>query len=315
VRLIFADDLTGACDVAAAVGSPAWVPLGSGVFHHPAGVLVRSTESRDLSPEEARAMVARALKEFPGPVSYWKVDSLLRGNWAHELAEALAQRRVEHLLVAPAFPEQSRTTRAGVQYAHDVPVSEYGGAGEASIEAQLRGAGVPADRFRIADAATTPDLERAAAGLLPGETPVGSAGLARALYRPLAAQPRRVSGAVLVIVGTASVRGREQMGPLRGLRGVVLVEPEAPARLMRAIEKALRQTTPEAFVVVGGDTLARTAQLIGAQGLLVLGETAPGMAAARIAGGRFDSCQLITKAGDFGDRDSLLHAASRLLDG
>lgn len=306
MRYIFADDLTGACDVAAALGRPSWVAAAPDT---PIGVetefAVINCETRILAPEEARRQVRRLLGHLDGPIAYWKMDSLLRGNWAHEVAEAIDAGAVRRVLAAPAFPGQGRTTRAGVQHAHGVPLED--------IAARLRAAGVPPEAFRVADAESEDDLRAAAAGLQPEETPAGSAGLARALWGPVAADPVPVAGRVLVVVGTASARGREQMAALRGFERLQVVAPGPLPELLPRVEAALAQVLPDALVVVGGHTLSGVAQLLEIRGFLVRGEFAPGVALAIIQGGPLDGRQIVTKAGEFGERGTLAAAACALL--
>ena len=303
---IIADDMTGACDVAAAVGRTAWVPLDGGFEHHNAEVTVRSTETRTLSLDEARAAVSTLLAEVHDPIAYWKIDSLLRGHWAHEIAEAMRLGAVRRILVAPAFPEQGRTTSSGIQYAHGMTVAEYLCGGQSSIWQHLRAAGIPAERFRIVDAETSSELQGAAATLMPGETPVGSAGLARLLWGPRVVCAAPAPGILLAIFGSASARGREQLEAIRSLPRVRVVEPEAADMLLYRVRLACLEYSPAALLVAGGETLAGVARLLEFRGMLVEGEVAPGIALARIEGGPMHSRQIVTKAGDFGDRDTLV---------
>ncbi|MCL5744977.1 MAG: hypothetical protein M1541_13795 [Acidobacteria bacterium] len=79
-----------------------------------------------------------------------------------------------------------------------------------------------------------------------------------------------------------------------------------------AVERAARACRPSALVVVGGETLAGVARLLGFHGLLVRGETAPGMALAEVRGGPQHGSQIVTKAGDFGERETLAAVIAEL---
>lgn len=126
VRVV-ADDLTGACDVAAALlPSPRRIvvaPL-DGVTDGDA-LVVRNTQSRTCAPADAAARVARALTGVPrdqaGAVLK-KIDTALRGPLGAELDAAMDVCGAEHTLVLPAIPEVGRTTRGGVQLIDGVPV-------------------------------------------------------------------------------------------------------------------------------------------------------------------------------------------------
>ena len=68
------------------------------------------TQSRDEAVEiDWRASFAGA------DVSYKKVDSLLRGRTAEEVADCLNSGLFRSAVIAPAFPAQQRITRDGRQ--------------------------------------------------------------------------------------------------------------------------------------------------------------------------------------------------------
>jgi hypothetical protein len=50
-------------------------------------------------------------------IVYKKIDSLMRGAWAAELATCWKLGAWRHCVVAPAFPYQGRRTQAGRQFA------------------------------------------------------------------------------------------------------------------------------------------------------------------------------------------------------
>lgn len=308
--LIFADDLTGSCDVAAATGQDATVVTRPDSNHHARGVVIFNTENRTRTPQAARLEIKNRLATL-GPfivrhmIAYWKIDSLLRGNWAHEMAQLIECGAARRFAIAPAFPEQERTTAQGIQYARGVAVQE------GSILAHLAAAGIAPDVVRVIDAATSGDLREAARSLAPDELPVGSAGFARAIWGPRPVQPQRVQGTLLVIVGTASPRGGRQLESLRGLEHVRLIEPASQSVMMAEVEEFFAAGAPAAMVVAGGETLSSVARILSIESLIVQGEVAPGIALAAICGGVMDGRQMVTKAGDFGSPDTLLDVCRR----
>ncbi|MCK8785733.1 four-carbon acid sugar kinase family protein [Roseomonas sp. NAR14] len=192
---LLADDLTGALDTAAEfVGLVGPVP----VFWHgavpealPPGAAI-DTGTREAGLDAALAAVGAAAPALRGgTIAYRKLDSLLRGNWAAEVAACWHAGGWTHGVFAPAFPQQRRVTRGGRHYAASgegwAPV---GG----DLVAALRAAGLPALPGRpdaplppglsVFDAETEADLERIAAIGRGAGMPVlwcGSGGLARAL--------------------------------------------------------------------------------------------------------------------------------------
>ena len=123
--LILADDLSGAADCAggcAAAGLDALVLLeAASSGEATAAVLAIDLHSRDASPAEAGRAMARALclaRDAHTKIIYHKMDSTLRGNWAHELvcargAMAGPTGTAPLAIVAPAFPQRGRISRQG----------------------------------------------------------------------------------------------------------------------------------------------------------------------------------------------------------
>lgn len=140
--VIMADDLTGAADTAvpfAKEGLRTFVRLSpqgtSADFANEADVESWNTSTRDVPATAAFDTLATAVRNVlelaPSPeqlLIYKKIDSGIRGNVASEIdasLHALAQHaRGRSAVVAPAFPEQGRTTLHGTQYIHGVPVSQ-----------------------------------------------------------------------------------------------------------------------------------------------------------------------------------------------
>ena len=232
-------------------------------------VIACSTESRTLPPERARAAVLRFGDVIAGPLGqiiYKKIDSALRGPIAAELDALLqASPGTERILVAPAFPATGRTTVAGEQRIGDRPVhltemahdpvtpvrishiptllSERSRHGVHTLSLEVIDGGVdaitnelaalpPDVRYVVADAVSDSHLDALAELVLRDDRilPCGSAGLAAAIGRHLAAQrPHRAhsadpvdcdiddgglsarSGGLLFVVGSKSPRALRQI--------------------------------------------------------------------------------------------------------
>ena len=114
---ILADDLTGALDTAAGFtgDGPVTVRWDLGA---PAGeCIAMSSETREAAHDEAVARVTRLAAALPGPgILLKKVDSLLRGHVAAEIAATMRAGGFARAIFAPAFPDRGRVTRNGMQH-------------------------------------------------------------------------------------------------------------------------------------------------------------------------------------------------------
>ena len=159
--VVAADDRTGALETAGSIAdaglTAVMVPWPSGldaaglVGHldaHLAGVavdaIVVDLASRHASSALAESRTCSTLA-IPSGRSAHKIDSTLRGNWAHELgALVVAGRRV---LLIPAFPAAGRTCVGRIVLEHGVFVTERHAGGD--IRAPVRSSR-PADHLRLA---------------------------------------------------------------------------------------------------------------------------------------------------------------------
>jgi uncharacterized protein YgbK (DUF1537 family) len=321
--IIIADDLTGAADTAACFAQAGlrtvvFLPKTGFFLQNPVfsdlpfsetgfsrknrvsiDVLSLSTDSRQLPAAEAARRVRQSVHWLqqngfanPDTLFYKKVDSLMRGHPAVELAAMLDALGLDRALVAPAFPAQGRLTLAGQQ------VIGLPGAGASARQIDLReifglpGAGtsglhwLPLDHaphrassgepgLYIADAGSEADLEA-----LARELPVqgfylacGSAGLARALQRvnwpnrtPSAAPPARPHTApVLVVAGSRAPALLRQVEAARqsGIRvvtpGLPFLEQAAfqPEELASALAEILCAGQPAILTTAGLPTAQR----------------------------------------------------------
>lgn len=129
---LLADDLTGALDTAARFApltGPVTVLLIETKIRNdlPAAL---SSASREVGEAEA---VRRTVRLAPflrdGRPAFKKMDSLLRGHPAAEIATCLRVGAFDHCIIAPAFPAQRRVTRAGRQLARSATADVWSDVG------------------------------------------------------------------------------------------------------------------------------------------------------------------------------------------
>ena len=84
--------------------------------------------------------------------------------------------------------------------------------------------------------------------------------------------------------------------------------------LQSAAGRLLDTGAPGAVILVGGDTALKVYEQCGAQGIRILGEVEPGIPWGRWIGGRLEGLPVVTKAGGFGNADTLCNLA-RFLTG
>lgn len=233
LRLI-ADDLTGALDSAAQFAGlglsipvfPDWGLPASLPEEFAVDASTREADSR--SAEAVAARLAPLLSPAEDLVAFKKVDSLLRGHPALELAATLMSARVRNCVIAPAFPFHARVTRGGLQYAQRGGV--WHRVGE-DLAAALESLGFavamrkPGERapegVSLWDAESDLDLGRVAAAgreLTEGVLWCGSAGLAAALSgsRPPIVPVSSLGRPLLGIVGSGHAVAAAQLGACGG---------------------------------------------------------------------------------------------------
>lgn len=123
--LVPADDMTGACETAAALARPdrqsCLLPGPTcGLPDRPVDVLVINTDSRHEDPAEAAGRIRTAVTELAGGFDrvYKKIDSTLRGNVGAELEALMDALGLSVLALVPAFPQAGRTIRDGRLFVH-----------------------------------------------------------------------------------------------------------------------------------------------------------------------------------------------------
>jgi len=250
--LILADDLTGACDSAivfAQHGIQAQAVLdGYNVADPHVEVVARSTETRDLDPEEATRRLLQASREVsPDTEIFKKIDSVFRGNTYVEILAAVECMPHDLVIIAPASPELGRRSMNGVVISTDIT-------GEARIPVlqELRAHGLKVRHLALArdakallgeledclrnrehvvycDAADSADLAvvvAAARQLQHRILWIGSSGLAHALAvhvqeRRLGVTALPVLGAVVLFVGSDHPVTEAQLAYLRETKSVL----------------------------------------------------------------------------------------------
>ena len=331
---IIADDFTSAMDGAGpfvayrAVDRAAVVVEG---FSAPADAELVSIDidSRSRPASEAAELSRAATMQVrDADVLYKTVDSTLRGHLPLEIEAAWNASGRRRVIFAPAFPAGGRTTRDGVQFLNGVDLGASSFANDArqavatgDIEQLLAGL----TGIDIRDAETDDDLDAIVASADDAEVLwVGSPGLAHALarkHRQANAAPRppiaRVQRIAVIIGSMHEVnqlqlkRLREHLGPA-GDVAIVTAPPVTAAVTAESAKavgddlarqaRALLDAGYEGLIVTGGETVRAVVAGLDRPTVEVLDEPAPGIVRGRLASG----AMLVTKAGGFGDADTLV---------
>ncbi len=193
---LVADDLTGALDAAAPFAqdrAPVAVSFDGAAAPATCSAIAIDAGTRGASPAAAEAAARRIGPELRGAgIAFRKVDSMLRGHVAMEIAATAQAGGFASVVIAPAFPGQGRIMLQGRQYIRHAdggwrPVAcdlmtELGALGlapQSAIAGQLAGAGV-----FVCDAEFDTELLAIAAARPRLKPPIlwcGTSGLARAL--------------------------------------------------------------------------------------------------------------------------------------
>lgn len=325
---LLADDLTGACDAAAAflpTGRAVRVWLGAAAsFPATEPVQAFNTDSRSLSPAKASRLVLRtaaALASNPHTLLFKKIDSAARGPFAAEILAAHRAFGSRAILLAPAFPAAGRTVRNGILEIQDAtgqrtqidiaslfPPRSRGLIGHISRPEELAAALDTGMSVLLCDASTQSDLEALvrAAEKFPGLLFAGSAGLAHALAsrdaRRIRHTPPPSAERTLLVAGSDHPVTKLQLETLDRVdpRAVQVLRldfsPRDPARIL----DTFRTLAPQVLILTGGDTASLVARTLGAHSFILHGELAPGIPWGNVQGGIAEGCIVITKSGGFG---------------
>ncbi|GAB3477620.1 four-carbon acid sugar kinase family protein [Nocardiopsis coralliicola] len=88
------------------------------------------------------------------------------------------------------------------------------------------------------------------------------------------------------------------------------LDPAAVARRLGALAADLSERGVAGYVVTGGDGARAVADALGARGIALAGEVAPGVPVGTLSGGARHGTPIVTKAGGFGSAGVLLEAAA-----
>ncbi|WP_337269498.1 four-carbon acid sugar kinase family protein [Oryzifoliimicrobium ureilyticus] len=337
--VILADDVTGTLDAAAPFAGRGLSTrvvmridaVADALRNHDVDVLSVNLNCREVSANEARGVMARAVSLLPpGATVFKKVDSRLKGNIAAEL-DAIDFPKA---LVAPAIPAFGRFVENGHLrgFGVDQPIS---------VLAALGGAG---DRCLVPDMQTDQDMREALARAQAEGVDlfIGARGLAEALAASMTgkAEARPVdipSGTALFVIGSRDPITLAQVAALRHGLCVDYVEAsngiiEAPSRsertivVVQALSGASRASpeqvstnlaagvVPEmtraarTWLLSGGATADAVLLRAGISELALLGECLPGLGVAEAHG----HC-IIAKSGGFGAPDTLARVAAKIM--
>ena len=349
---ILADDLTGACDSGAAflasgrtvrvVIDIASVDMSSSQHWRRDAVLAFTTETRNLTPEQAAVRVADTMGLLRNVSSdhilFKKVDSAARGHQGAETMAALDASRAALALVAPAFPHAGRTVHAGILSIRDAAEQNTtvklrdlfpsvdaahirilpAGAADA-LDQEITRALAGGVRVLLCDSEDQADLERLATAAYRLQQPIlwtGSAGLANAMATVLPAPPQvepvrptHRNGRTLLFVGSDHPVTALQVSHLEENsaapdHAIHHVDWDSPSH--QTIRAAFAAAPVAALVLTGGDTAAFVLQALDASSILLAGEVAPGIPWGIVEGGDADGCIVVTKSGGFGPRNALV---------
>jgi D-threonate/D-erythronate kinase len=264
--------------------------------------------TRDMPEAAARVAIERVAPLLVGGApAFKKIDSLLRGHVALELAACM--RWFDHCVLAPAFPFQGRIMRGGRQLVRsDAGWRDTG----VDLVAALGALGVA---VQVRDAETDADLDAIVAEgrALSGHVLwCGTGGLAGALAGrravPCPVPPRPM----LALIGSDHAVSRAQVAAVPvGLRDAVVIcalpaeieRGEARRRIGGTFAAVLRERRerPGSLFVTGGETLRDLCGALGASHLEVDGEIEPGVPTSVLRGGAWDGQRIVSKSGAFGD--------------
>ncbi len=334
---LLADDLTGALDSAAHF-VPRFGPIEVS-WRRPSDAAAAAYDSETREAADPEPGMRRWAPYLTGAdLVFKKLDSLLRGHVAYEIAACLRAGRFAHAVIAPAFPYQGRITSGGRQYAHGADVGVDLALDFAKLGVLLnpcRPGDPPSPGVSLWDAVDEGDLDLvvAAGRMLPG--PVlwcGTGGLAAALAGHRAPPCPRLPAPGLALIGsdhpvtraqfdaapaTATLLGPDgarAIGPSLANHDAVL-RAHIPPGTDRATAAALIAETfaalafaiptPGTLVVTGGETLRRLCDALRASHLTVMGERMPGVPVSSLEGGAWDGVTVVSKSGGFGRPDFL----------
>ena len=331
---IVADDLTGALDTSApfvaaglSVAVAATHEATEAALDRKTDIVAINTASRAADPDEAARRVARVaeqLRPHAPSIVLKKIDSRLKGNVGAESAALAEGTGRGSMIVAPAVPDQARSTRDGAVVGRGVDV-------HLPVRPHF-----PKLRAEVRDAATDADLDAVVAeGHWSTTLAVGARGLGLAFARSLqmvdaaVPAPFAADGLTLFAFGSRDPITDRQVARLAedhpdlalveapgggfALRpsvslplavvctGEIGGDPTAVAsRFADDVSKAVDRLRPSTLVMGGGDTALAILCALGIDVLFPQGEAAPGLPWFTIVPPHGGSMRCVVKSGGFG---------------
>lgn len=237
MRVVIADDFTGAAEIAGAAwrfGFAATVQRGDGPPDIRGDLRVIDADYRHLPTEEASSRVETLVRSLAGAEPYLKIDSVLRGAFGAGVGAALRATGRPRAVVAPQNPARGRVIVGGRYLIDGRPLDQTDFARDpghpvATADVRARVGGDAADHrvfssdatdklaagIHIANGASAADLDRWAARLDAATLAVGGVAFFEAILRretghetPPPGMPRR-RGPRLFLCGSASATTRD----------------------------------------------------------------------------------------------------------
>jgi uncharacterized protein YgbK (DUF1537 family) len=286
---VIADDLTGAMDTGAqfsGCGLQTVLQLKED-YSLSSTVAVVNTSSREVTEQEARSRVQKAVEALQGCLLYKKIDSTLRGHLAVEIQAILQRSRYRKALVCPVVVEEKRWIVDGQLWINGQPLHRTAFASDpvwparsAAVEDRLREptAHFPLRKFKgdsgqlrdqllasperilVPDARSKADLNDIVEAIRDTDIlPCGALSLAQAWIsastgckkRALIHHPR-IPRPLLYVVGSRHPSTREQAARLVNTGKVVdiLVHSDEAKQLNTTIHKIERGVTQNKSVLL-----------------------------------------------------------------
>lgn len=218
---------------------------------------------------------------------YKKLDSTLMGNLGAEIDAVADAIPVDCIIVAPAYPKIGRTTRNGIHYVNDVRI----------------------DRTETAKDPKCPVAEADLVKLLASQSQRQSGLLPLEALRagPEAASLRigelLRSGIEIIVCDAVSDEDLRRIAD-------VAVSNRIASLLGLAASECMDTTELQGVILTGGDTTKAVCRQLNASGIRLVREIEPGIPLGRLVGSI--PLNVVTKAGAFGQENSLVHAKAVL---
>ncbi|MFO7266038.1 MAG: four-carbon acid sugar kinase family protein [Limnochordales bacterium] len=248
-----------------------------------------------------------------------RLGALLRGGEGVVVVDAVTASDLEAIVQATAAVREQVLLVGSAGLALPLARELAAGRREGRPEARARGVLVvvgsvnPVARRQMAGLL---QQERARAIMLDPRVLLGDEAGRRRAAEEVRAAARATPGGVVVLTTpgeAADVEAAQRLGAERGL-GPHEVALRIAESLGEAAAEALLAADFAGVVATGGDTARALLGALGAKGIDLVAEVAPGIPLGRLHGGRRPGLAVVTKAGGFGGPDALVRAAALLAE-